>query len=324
MKKLLVFLLPLVMLAACQPKGEKVPAIDLTDMDLTVSPGDDFYQYANGGWIAKNPLKPEYASFGSFDVLRENNVTRLNDLFAEMSEMSPKAGTVDQKIVDLYKQGLDSVRLNAEGGQPLQKYLDQLYAVSDKAGLAAELADENKYGEGGFFSVGVQADLMDSQVQILYLGQGGLGMGDRDYYVDPANADLLKGYTDMLTKLFSLSGYEDAAQKAANAVKIENQLAEISWTSVQNRDYTKQYNPLSTADICARWTTAPSSSSSASPSRTRSSCSSSPTSTDSTGSSPQHPSTSSRTTWQPACSTAQPEAFLTHTTTPRSTSSAPR
>ena len=222
-------------------------------MDLTVSPGDDFYQYANGGWIAKNPLKPEYASFGSFDVLRENNVTRLNDLFAEMSEMSPEAGTVDQKIVDLYKQGLDSVRLNAEGGQPLQKYLDQLYAVSDKAGLAAELADENKYGEGGFFSVGVQADLMDSQVQILYLGQGGLGMGDRDYYVDPANADLLKGYTDMLTKLFSLSGYEDAAQKAANAVKIENQLAEISWTSVQNRDYTKQYNPLSTADICARW-----------------------------------------------------------------------
>ena len=192
MKKLLVFLLPLVMLAACQPKGEKVPAIDLTDM-------------------------------------------------------------VDQKIVDLYKQGLDSVRLNAEGGQPLQKYLDQLYAVSDKAGLAAELADENKYGEGGFFSVGVQADLMDSRVQILYLGQGGLGMGDRDYYVDPANADLLKGYTDMLTKLFSLSGYEDAAQKAANAVKIENQLAEISWTSVQNRDYTKQYNPLSTADICARW-----------------------------------------------------------------------
>ena len=186
-------------------------------------------------------------------MLRENNVTRLNDLFAEMSEMSPKAGTVDQKIVDLYKQGLDSVRLNAEGGQPLQKYLDQLYAVSDKAGLAAELADENKYGEGGFFSVGVQADLMDSQVQILYLGQGGLGMGDRDYYVDPANADLLKGYTDMLTKLFSLSGYEDAAQKAANAVKIENQLAEISWTSVQNRDYTKQYNPLSTADICARW-----------------------------------------------------------------------
>ena len=101
MKKLLVFILPLVMLAACQPKGEKVPAIDITDMDLTVSPGDDFYQYANGGWIAKNPLKPEYASFGSFDVLRENNVTRLNYLFAEMAEMSPAAGTVDQKIVDL-------------------------------------------------------------------------------------------------------------------------------------------------------------------------------------------------------------------------------
>jgi len=246
-------MLPLAMLAACQPKGEKVPAIDLTDMDLTVSPGDDFYQYANGGWIEKNPLKPEYASFGSFDVLRENNVTRLNDLFAEMAEMSPEAGTVDQKIVDLYKQGLDSVRLNEEGGKPLQKYLDQLYAVSDMEGLAEELADQNKYGEGGFFSMGVQADLMDSQTQILYLAQGGLGMGDRDYYVDNANAELHKGYTDMLTRLFSLSGYEDAAQKAANAVKVEDKLAEISWTSVENRDYTKQYNPMSTAEICSRW-----------------------------------------------------------------------
>ena len=323
MKKLLVLLLPLAMLASCQGKGEKVPAIDLTDMDLTVSPGDDFYQYANGGWIAKNPLKPEYASFGSFDVLRENNVTRLNDLFAEMAEMSPEAGTVDQKIVDLYKQGLDSTRLNAEGGAPLQKYLDQLYAVSDKAGLAAELADENKYGEGGFFSVGVQADLMDSQVQILYLAQGGLGMGDRDYYVDPANADLLEGYTEMLTKLFSLSGYEDAAQKAANAVKVENKLAEISWTSVENRDYTKQYNPLSTAEICARWKNFDYGTS-ASPSRTRSSCSSSPTLTDSTGSSPPLPSTSSRTIWPAACSTAPREASPMPTTTPRSTSSAPR
>lgn len=241
------------MLAACQNRGEKVPAIDLADMDLSVSPGDDFYMYANGGWIKNNPLKPEYASFGSFDVLRENNVTRLNELFAEMSEMNPEPGTVEQKIVDLYKQGLDSTRLNEEGGSPLKKYLDRIYAVTDKKGLAAELADENRYGEGGFFSMGVQADLMDSQVQILYLAQGGLGMGDRDYYVDPANADLHEGYTRMLTKLFALSGYEDAAQKAANAVKVEDRLAQISWTSVQNRDYTLQYNPMSTAEICRKW-----------------------------------------------------------------------
>ena len=115
-------MIPMMMLAstACRQQVEKAPAIDMTDMDLTVSPGDDFFQYANGGWIKKNPLKPEYARFGSFDVLRENNVVRLNDLFAEMAMITPEAGTVDQKIVDLYKQGLDSVKLNAEGGQPLQ------------------------------------------------------------------------------------------------------------------------------------------------------------------------------------------------------------
>lgn len=232
---------------------DKVPAIDMTDMDLTVSPGSDFFQYANGGWIRKNPLKPEYARFGSFDVLRENNVVRLNDLFAEMARMTPEQGTVDQKIVDLYKQGLDSVKLNAEGGQPLKQYLDRIYAAADKDALAVELAELNKSGEGGFFGIGVQADLMDSKMQILYMAQSGLGMGDRDYYVDPSNAELHKGYTDMLAKYFTLSGYDNAEKRAANAVGIEDRLAEVSWTSVQNRDYTKQYNPMSTEQICRKW-----------------------------------------------------------------------
>ncbi|HIZ87801.1 MAG TPA: M13 family metallopeptidase [Candidatus Coprenecus pullistercoris] len=241
------------MLAACQPKAEKVPAIDMTDLDLTVSPGDDFFQYANGGWIEKNPLKPEYARFGSFDVLRENNVTRINDLFAEMSAMTPEPGTVDQKIVDLYKQGLDSVRLNSEGGQPIVKYLDRIYAAADKSALAREIAELSKTGDGGFFSYGVESDLMDSKTQVLYMVQGGLGMGNRDYYVDEANAGLRKGYQDMLTKFFTLCGYRDAEKKAANAVGIEDRLAGFSWTSVENRDYTKIYNPMSTEEICGRW-----------------------------------------------------------------------
>ena len=120
------------MLAACQPKETKAPALDPTDMDLTVAPGENFFQYANGGWMQKNPLKPEYARFGSFDVLREQNVENLNALFSEMTQMTPEAGTVDQKIVDLYKQGLDSTRLNEEGAAPIKKYLDELYAVAGK------------------------------------------------------------------------------------------------------------------------------------------------------------------------------------------------
>ena len=249
MKKLFVIMSPVLMLAACQPKGAKVPAIDKADMDLSVKPGDDFYRYANGGWMQNNPLKAEYARFGSFDVLRERNVEDLNALFAEMTTMNPEPGTIDQKIVDLYKQGLDSVRLNEEGAAPLKKYLDEIYALTDKKALAAHLGKLNLVGEGGFFGGGVDADLMDSKTQIFYLGQGGLGMGDRDYYVDPANAELRKGYEAMLTKLFALAGLDNAAQRAANAAGIEDKLAQFSWTSVQNRDYTKLYNPMSTAQI---------------------------------------------------------------------------
>ncbi len=242
-------MIPVMMLAACQPKGTKAPALDPTDMDLAVAPGENFFLYANGGWMEKNPLKPEYARFGSFDVLREKNVEDLNALFSEMTNMNPEPGSIDQKIVDLYKQGLDSTRLNAEGAAPIKKYLDELYAVADKKALAAHLGQLNLVGEGGFFGNGVDADLMDSKVQVFYLGQGGLGMGDRDYYVDPANADLRKGYEAMLAKLFTLAGLENAEQRAANAAGVEDKLAQFSWTSVQNRDVEKLYNPMSSAQI---------------------------------------------------------------------------
>ena len=242
MKKLLFVMIP-ALAVACNETQQSTPALDPANFDTSVSPTENFYQYATGGWQKNNPLKPEFARFGSFDVLRENNEIRLNELFAEMAKLSPEQGTVDQKIVDLYKQGLDSVRLNSEGGAPVKKYVDSIYAAAGKDELVKVLANQNKYGEGGFFSVGVSADLMNSKMQILYLAQSGLGMGNRDYYVDTANAKLHEGYTKMLARFFEISGYDNAAQRAANAVKIEDRLAEFSWSSVQNRDYTKQYNP---------------------------------------------------------------------------------
>lgn len=245
-------MLPLVIAAvSCQQKGDKVPALDTSYMDLSISPKSDFYSYANGNWVKNNPLKPEYARFGSFDKLREDNVERLNALFAEMSKMSPAYGTNDQKIVDLYKQGLDSTRLNSEGATPIAKDLNAIYAAADKQELVKVLADMNKYGTGGFFGVGVDADLMDSDSQVLYMGQGGLGMGDRDYYVAKENAELHEKYQQMIEKFFSLCGLDEPARRAARALKTEDALAEFSWTSIQNRDYTKLYNPMSTSQIAA-------------------------------------------------------------------------
>ncbi|MCR5561151.1 MAG: M13 family metallopeptidase [Bacteroidales bacterium] len=253
MKKTLLFMIPFLMLAACQPKGEKVPALELSNLDTLVAPGDDFYAYATHGWQVNNPLKPEFARFGTFDQLRENNVVRLNDLFASMTTMKTKPGSVDRKIVDLYKQGLDSLRLNEEGAEPMKPYIAELYAVSSKEELASAIGKLHNAAEQAFFGAYVMEDLTNSETQILYLGQAGLGIGDRDYYLLASNLAIKEGYRNFLEKVFSLAGVEGAKAKADNAVFVEEVLARHSWTREQERDIMAQYNPMSTAELEAAY-----------------------------------------------------------------------
>lgn len=250
MKKIFTIMATAMVLAGCGEKQvEKVPAIDLANLDTSVAPGEDFYQYSTGGWQKSHPLGAEYARFGNFDQLRENNVERINELFKEMATLKTEKGTVEQKIADLYKMGLDSTRLNAEGAAPIKKYIDQIYAVTDKDGLVKVVADMHKSGESAFFGSYVEADLANSDNQILYLGQGGLGIGNRDYYVDSQNAELKAGYQKFLENVFGLAGIENPETAAANALAVEDVLAVNSWTNAMERDIEAQYNPMSSADL---------------------------------------------------------------------------
>ena len=251
MKRIFLLAATVACMASCQNNQPKTPAIDLSNFDLSVAPNADFYQYATGGWQKNNPLKPEFSRYGSFDVLRENNEKRINALFQEMTKLEAAPGSVEQKISDLYKMGLDSVRLNAEGAAPLAADLQLVEGLVDRSQLPEVLAKIHMALANPFFGIGVMADLMDSNVNTLYVGQSGISMGDRDYYVDPENAPIKEAYKNYLVRIFTLAGYDEAAaaQAAADALEVEDSLAEVFFSNVEQRDIPAQYNPMTRAEF---------------------------------------------------------------------------
>ncbi len=241
-------------MAGCdQKKAATVPAIDRSNFDESIAANEDFYQYATGGWQKKNPLKPEFARYGTFDVLRENNEVRINDLFAEMTKTQAEKGSVEQKIADLYTMGLDSVRLNAEALAPVKDDLAAIMAAEGKEKLSALLADIHTHAGNPLFGTGVGADLMNSDMNTLYVEQSGLGMGNRDYYLDAENADKREGYVKWLTEAFTLCGMENPAEAAAQVLAFETKMAEAFRSNVELRDIASNYNPMSRADFVKRY-----------------------------------------------------------------------
>ena len=248
-----IFFIVATMMAMASCCNHTTPAIDLTNLDPSIAPNEDFYQYATGGWQAKNPLKPEFARYGSFDVLRENNEKRINELFSEMTKTTAEAGTVEQKISDLYKMGLDSVRLNKEGLTAVKADLAKIYAAKSVSELMPVIAELHTTAGNPLFGMGVDADLMNSTMNALYISQSGLGMGNRDYYLDAENAALREGYVAFLTKAFELAGMEQASEKAAAVLAFETKMAEKFRSNVELRNIAAQYNPMSKAQFVNRY-----------------------------------------------------------------------
>ncbi len=230
-------------MAACGGSGEKrVPGIDTANFDLAVAPSDDFYEYATGGWQKAHPLKPEFARYGSFDVLRENNEERIRDLFAAFEGGTAVSGSVEQKIGDLYRMGLDSVRLNNEKEEPLKNDLGTITVSLGRDNLSKLLGGIHRAIGSPFFAPYVYADMMDSKTNLLYLEQAGLGMGNRDYYLDAENEAIREAYRTYISKLFAMAGYGDPATAVEAVMEIETRIAEASLSNIELRDPYNSYN----------------------------------------------------------------------------------
>ncbi len=250
-KKLLIF--SLAMTAMTMSAGNLNKGVDRSNLDLSTKPGENFYQYACGGWMKANPLDPQYARFGTFDQLGENNREQLKDLIMNLGTNNPK-GSLAQKVSDLYLQGMDSTLRNQQGNKPVEAMLAQIYQMP-RTDLVAMLAEMHRGITSPFFDAGVMADLKNSDQNLMYLTAAGLGMGDRDYYLenDENTAKVRNAYLTYIEKLLTLSGRKakDAKKVAKNILALETEFAKVAMTREESRDYSKQYNIRTLAQLKA-------------------------------------------------------------------------
>lgn len=247
MKKL-IFTLTAIMLMTTACTKQQTTGIHPENLDTTVVAQNDFYQFACGGWMANNPLTPEYSRFGSFDKLGLQNLEQVNGLIQEIAAKKHEQGSIAQKIGDMYNLALDTVRRDAEGIAPVQPTLEQIAAISSREELSAILGASMDYQ---LWAMYVDADAMNSSMNILNEYQAGFSLGEKEYYLDEDEhtRSIRAAYVAYVEKMFGLFGFDKAAERAQTVLRMETRLAKAAYSNVELRDPQRNYNKMSIDEL---------------------------------------------------------------------------
>ena len=247
------------MMAACNSQSnenkELTSGVNKEFLDTSVRPGDDFYQYACGGWMKMYPLTPEYSRYGSFDKLAEDNQLKLKELITELAVNKNKQGSVAQKIGDMYNMGMDSSELKKQGAAPILPMLSDIAGISSFEGIEKKVAELHSYGISPFFGIFGEANPANSNMTIAWMWQTGMEMGDRDYYLEDDSKEIREKYQQLIQNMFLLvdlskllKSNENNAALALAVLNIETRLAKASMDRNTLRDPYATYHYMSTKD----------------------------------------------------------------------------
>ncbi|NNM78773.1 M13 family peptidase [Sphingomonas sp. ID1715] len=228
---------------------------DATGMDRSVSPGDDFYKFANGNWDKTTEIPSDRSSWGGFGILRDLSDQRTRDIIQAAAAAKGAPGTPAQKVGDYYASFMDEAAIEARGIAPVKPELDRIAAIKSPAELARWMGDANRSGITVPVGVQVEQDLKNNTVYSVYLGQGGLGLPDRDYYLDDSNPKFVETrakYKVHIARMLTLAGIADADAKAQRIFDLETKIARTHWTAAESRQIEKLYNPVATTQLAAK------------------------------------------------------------------------
>ena len=255
MKNAFLFACIVLFALACNTKTEKVtkPDVLAANLDTTVNPADDFFQYANGGWLKRNPIPSDEGGWGLFQVIPDETLKRLRGINEEVAKTSAAAGSAEQKIGDFWKAAMDTVNIEKQGIQPLQQYLTQIDAIEDVASLQTAMAMLDKMGVGTLIGFSVGQDAKNSSLETLQLWQAGTGLPEREFYfkVDSTSIAIRNAYVKHMANVLNMIGGDTSKTLTAakNILTLETQLAKSSRKLEDLRDPYANYNKFSVKDL---------------------------------------------------------------------------